>query len=120
MLTRPQCAARCLDRPQRSATDCQGTCRAGEITGLELDSVDFLRREVDVRQQLAIVVGRAPYLGPVKTKTSARTVELPDVVLTALARHAELRPPAEVEIDDETDPRRPVRARCTAAVHDGG
>jgi integrase len=83
--------------------------RAGEITGLELDSVDFLRREVDVRQQLAIVAGRAPYLGPVKTKTSARTVELPDVVLTALARHVELHPPAEVEIDDETDPRKPIR-----------
>lgn len=83
--------------------------RGGEITGLELGAVDFLRREVDVSQQLVCVSGRLPYLGPVKTKSSARTVELPDVAATALARHLEMYPPADVEIDDETDPRHPTR-----------
>ncbi|MGH8839620.1 MAG: tyrosine-type recombinase/integrase, partial [Jiangellaceae bacterium] len=48
-------------------------------------------------------------LGPVKTKTSARTVELPDVAATALARHLEIYPPADIEIDDERDPRNPTR-----------
>jgi integrase len=83
--------------------------RGGEITGLELGAVDFLRREVDVSQQLVCVSGRSPYLGPVKTKTSARTVELPDVAATALARHLEMYPPVDVEIYDETAPRHPTR-----------
>jgi integrase len=82
--------------------------RGGEITGLELGAVDFLRREVDVSQQLVCVTGRPPYLGPVKTRTSARTVELPEVVAASLARHIEAHSPTEVEIDDDTDPRNPV------------
>lgn len=55
------------------------------------------------------VTGRAPYLGPPKAKTSARTVELPDVVSRALAEHIRRYPPVEIEIDDETNPRKPVR-----------
>lgn len=83
--------------------------RLGEVLGLELDDVGFLRREVDVLRQLICVAGRKPYLGPVKTKTSRRTGELGAVVSEALARHVAEFPPAGVEIDDETDPRRPVR-----------
>lgn len=83
--------------------------RGGEIFGLEVDSIDFLRREVDVSQQLVSVTGRSPFLGPPKTKTSARTVELPKATAAALARHIELYPPVEIEIDDETNPRKPVR-----------
>ncbi|MEU7913455.1 tyrosine-type recombinase/integrase [Microbispora bryophytorum] len=82
--------------------------RGGEIMGMELDAVDFLRREVDVSQQLVAVTGRKPYLGPPKTKTSARTVELPEVASMALARHLEAYGAVEVEIDDQTDPRKPV------------
>jgi integrase len=37
-----------------------------------------------------------------------RTVELPDVVAAALCRHLELGCPP-VEVDDDTDPRRPTR-----------
>lgn len=80
--------------------------RGAEITGLEVESIDFLRREVDITQQLVCVTGQAPYLGPPKTKTSARTVEVPAVTLGALARHIELFPPVEVEILDRTDPDR--------------
>jgi integrase len=86
--------------------------RGGEITGLELGSVDFLRREVDVSQQLVCITGRPPDLGPVKTRTSARTVELPEVVAASLARHIEVYPPGEVEISDDTDPRNPVRRKA--------
>lgn len=90
--------------------------RAGEIFGLELDSIDFLRREIDVSQQLVSVTGRSPYLAPPKTKTSARTVELPKATAAALARHIELYPPVEIEIeievDDDTDPRRPTRRKA--------
>jgi integrase len=44
-----------------------------------------------------------PYLGPPKTRGSARTVELPAVAAAALARHIELFPPPEVQIWDRTD-----------------
>lgn len=82
--------------------------RWAEITGLELDAVDFLRREIDVSQQLVCLSGRKPYLGRPKSKDSARTVEMPKVTAAALARHIEQYPPAEVEIWDRTDPRKPV------------
>jgi integrase len=77
--------------------------RGAEITGLELDGVDFLQREIDVRQQLVCVTSVQPYLGPPKTRSSVRTVEMPAVTIAALARHIELFPPREVEIWDRTD-----------------
>ncbi len=82
--------------------------RIGEVLGLEVDDVDFGNREIRVRRQLKVVTGRKPFLGPLKTKTSWRTVELPDVTADALERHllGGIKP---VEVDDETDPRRPVR-----------
>jgi integrase len=87
--------------------------RGGEVFGLELEHVDFLRREIRVRQQLKRITGAPPYLGELKTKTSRRTVELPEVVSVALARHLEQHPAREIEIEDRTDPRnihrRPAR-----------
>jgi integrase len=83
--------------------------RHGEALGLELRHVDFLRREVRVEQQLTVTSGRSPFLAPVKTKTSRRTVELPQVTADALARHIERFPPEVVEVQDETDPRAPGR-----------
>lgn len=76
--------------------------RGGEIMGLELPHVEFLRREVRVAQQLGYKTGRGRYIGPVKTKTSKRTVELPDVVSTALARHLEQFPPLAMVLEDES------------------
>lgn len=95
--------------------------RGGEILGLELEAIDFLRREIHVRHQLAVIAGRKPYLAPPKTKTSRRTNELPDMVGAALARHLELFPPPPVELDDETDDRNPTRraARLLFTVESG-
>jgi integrase len=90
--------------------------RGAEITGLEFDAVDFLRREVDVTQQLVCVVGQEPYLGPPKTKTSARSAEIPAVTAAALARHVELFPPVEVEIWDRTNPDQRKHHRRTARL----
>lgn len=81
--------------------------RQGEAWGLELEHVNFLRRELYVRQQLVTVRGKT-YLAAPKTATSARTVELGQITSEALARHIELYPPKEVEIEDRTDPRKPV------------
>lgn len=83
--------------------------RQGEVWGLELDHVDFLRREISVVHQLVMPHGKQPHLGPVKTATSKRTVELPQVTAESLAEHIRRHPPEGVEIDDLTDPRRPTR-----------
>lgn len=82
--------------------------RLGEMLGLEVDDIDFERREIHVRRQLKVLSGRQPYLGPVKTKTSARTVELPDVAAGPLSGHVDLGV-TPVAVDDNTDPRRATR-----------
>jgi len=61
--------------------------RSGELLGLTVGALDFLRRELHVRQQLVYVPGAAPYIGPTKTKESMRTVPVPGFVLDALAQH---------------------------------
>jgi integrase len=90
--------------------------RGAEITGLEIDALDFANSEIDVTQQLVCVTGQEPYLGPPKTKTSARTVEAPVVTMAALAQHIELYPPVEVEIWDRTDPDRRKHHRRIAKL----
>jgi integrase len=75
---------------------------------LEVGDIDFAGRELAVRRQLKVLPGRQPLLGPVKTKTSVRTVELPAVVSAALRAHLD-RGVDPVEVDDDTDPRRSVR-----------
>lgn len=86
--------------------------RAGEVFGLEREELDLDAREVHVRRQLSVVSGRTPYLAPPKTKTSTRTNEVPTVVGDALRRHLDAYPVAGVELDDETDARRPTRRRA--------
>lgn len=66
--------------------------RQGELLGLTVDDVDFLRREVHVRHQLVSVPGTPYHLGPPKTSSSRRTVPAPDVVLDALSRHLSCHP----------------------------
>lgn len=83
--------------------------RHGEALGLELRHVDFLRREIAVEQQLTVVTGRGPHLVAPKTRTSKRTVELPQVTATALAQHLEQFPVQDIEVDDDTDRRKPTR-----------
>lgn len=87
--------------------------RHGEALGLEVTHVDFLRRELHVQQQMTVVIGRSPHLVAPKTRTSRRVVELPQVTATALARHMEEFPPRPVEVDDDTDRRRPRRRDAT-------
>ncbi|GGR72719.1 hypothetical protein GCM10010252_08970 [Streptomyces aureoverticillatus] len=81
--------------------------RQGELFGLEVDCVDFLRREVKVRQQLIDPDDGVPYLGEPKTHESYRTVPLTKAAVDALAAHLERFPAPEVKIEDRTDPRKP-------------
>jgi integrase len=59
------------------------------VLGLEVDDVDFVEGELSVRRKLKMHKGRPPYLDRPKTTTSARTVELPNVVASALRSHLE-------------------------------
>lgn len=71
--------------------------RQGEVLGLTLDRVDFLRRTVRVDRQLVTPNAGAPKLSPPKTKASYRTVPLPDSTGFLLAEHLRLFP-----ADDES------------------
>jgi integrase len=76
--------------------------RRGEAFGLEVEVVDFLRRTLEVRQQLVTMPGQAPYLAPPKTPASYRAIPLPQVVVDALAAHLAAFPAVPVEVVDTT------------------
>lgn len=63
--------------------------RQGELFGLTLDRVVFLRREVHVDRQLVSPSQGAPLLGPCKTSRSVRSVPVPDHALEVLSAHVE-------------------------------
>lgn len=63
--------------------------RQSEATGLTLDRVDFLRRQLTVDRQLVSPVVGEPRFGPPKSQRSYRTVPLADAVVEALASHVE-------------------------------
>lgn len=83
--------------------------RQGELFGLEVEHLNFLRREVKVRQQLVHPdEGGPPYLAPPKTKQSNRTVPLAKSIVDAVAEHLVQYPVRTVLIEDRTDPLKPV------------
>jgi len=61
--------------------------RQGEVTGLTVDRIDFLRRVVRVDRQLVTPSSGPPALEAPKTASSFRTIPLPDFVGQALAAH---------------------------------
>lgn len=83
--------------------------RQGEAFGVELEAIDFLRRSLEVRQQLVVMPGSPPYLAPPKTPSSYRTVPLPRVVIEALAAHLATFPASAVEVLDATVKPKPKR-----------
>lgn len=62
--------------------------RQAEATGLTVDRVDFLRRQLVVDRQL--LTRGAETFGPLKTSRSYRTVPLADSVIAELAHHVEV------------------------------
>jgi integrase len=81
--------------------------RPQEVFGLELGHVDWLRRELRVRQQVRQPTGETRAVGRLKTKTSKRDVDLPVQVQEELARLVALKPPETRRMRDCTDPRKP-------------
>ncbi len=61
--------------------------RQAEATGLSVDRIDFLRRQLRVDRQLATLPSGAVVFAPPKTPRSYRTVPLADVALEALSAH---------------------------------
>jgi integrase len=59
--------------------------RPGEAAGVTVDRIDFLRRTLRVDRQL--LLSWPPTFGPPKTRSSYRTIPLPQVVVDALAAH---------------------------------
>jgi integrase len=57
--------------------------RIGELLGLHIEHVDFLRRAITVEQQRT----QSGAIGPLKSKTSRRVVPVGQVVIEALAAH---------------------------------
>jgi integrase len=93
--------------------------RPGEVFGLEVEDVDFLRRVVTVTRQLD---GKRQ-VAPLKTAASYRTVPLPKVVGDALAAHLAAAGRREGLVFQEADGRavrlseanRAWRAACAEA-----
>src|SRR5207244_1702154 len=61
--------------------------RPGEIFGLRVPRIDFLRRRLSVVEQVQTVSGSSPCFAPLKTKASQRIVPLPPFVIDALSLH---------------------------------
>lgn len=61
--------------------------RQGELLGLTVDRVDFLRRTVRVDRQLVTLAGQAPQFAPTKTTASVRTIPVPSIVLEEITAH---------------------------------
>jgi integrase len=94
--------------------------RHGEALGLEVEAVDFLRRTLEVRQQLVTMPGKPPYLAPPKTPSSYRTIPLPQVIVDALAAHLAVFPAVQVEILDTTVRPEPKHRQARLVFTDTG
>lgn len=79
----------------RMITVCAATgLRAGEVAGLRIRSVDFLRRELVVVEQSKTGTSRFEW-APLKSPASRRTIPLPVVAVDALAEELAERPCAD-------------------------
>ncbi len=78
--------------------------RQGELLGLALDRIDWLRREIRIDRQLVTLSGRPPTFGPPKGEASCRTIVVPDAVLQVLSEQVRTFPGELVFTDSKGDP----------------
>jgi len=83
--------------------------RQGEVFGLAVDDVDFLRRVVHVRRQVRILGSTLCFAPPKGGKE--RDVPLADSVALRLSAHVAACPPVPVTLPWKTPGARPVTAR---------
>lgn len=77
--------------------------RQGELFGLE-DGLDFLRRQLEVSQQLITPDKGVQHLGPLKTPESYRELPLAPSAVLAVSLHMAEFPPVPIQLEDRTDP----------------
>lgn len=93
--------------------------RMGEVLGLTVDRVDFLRRTVTVDRQLVTPAKGEPTFAPPKTASSSRIVPVGEMVVEALAAHlATFGEGPDRLIFTNADGRRVRRQRFADAVRD--
>ena len=89
--------------------------RQGEVFGLEVDALDFLRgRAVAVRQQLVSLSPNPLHVAAPKSEESRRTIPLAQRTLNVLAAHLAAHPARGVDLEDRRDPQKVVQR--TAAL----
>lgn len=69
--------------------------RSGELRGLSVDRIDFLRRIIRVERQLVREKGRGTYLDDVKTAAGRRTVPIPQRAVDVLSGYLAAQPARE-------------------------
>lgn len=69
--------------------------RQGELFGLQVADVDFLRKLVTVERQVQPAAGGGVLVGPLKNRASYRTIPIGKVVTDALAAHLTACPAPE-------------------------
>ncbi len=95
--------------------------RPGELFGLTVDRVDFLRRSIRVDRQLARVRGQGVALSPPKTLASYRTVPLAAAVADVLAAHLSQWPAShEPSLIFTNERRAPIQQHPFAVVFEAG
>jgi integrase len=67
--------------------------RQGEVFGLRVEDVDFLRHRLLVRQQVKLLNGKPVIASPKGRKT--REVPLPEIVAVAISEHLRKHPPVD-------------------------
>ena len=76
------------DRYQVITLLCAGAgLRISEALGLRVEDVDFLRRELHVRDQLVGIEDGQPKFGPTKSPAGVRVVPLGEIVVNGIAAH---------------------------------
>jgi integrase len=98
--------------------------RQGEIFGLAVDDIDFLRRKVHVCRQVRLHLGKFPVFGPPKggrkDGDKARDVPLPESASLMLAAHIERFPPRPVTLPWMTTAGRPRTVTLLFTTPRGG
>ena len=91
--------------------------RQGEVFGLAVEDIDFLRGVVKVQRQVRLVDSKLVFSLPKNRKV--REVPLPSRVGHALAAHLQQFPPRRVELPWQTPDGRPVAAALVVTSREG-
>jgi integrase len=90
--------------------------RPGELFGLSVNRIDFLRRTIRVDRQLVRARGIGVRLAELKTGASYRTIPLPTTVVDALAAHLTKWPAEADDLVFSNERGRPTQQQPFAAV----